>query len=308
MKTARAEDSQKLGVIGDALRIQVILTPAESKRLIAKAVKKTRMIQRALNDGTIIVDKSTTNAYILNELTDEDLDVSRYVSGIVTPEGTCLANRKHALETRVLVRGKPERIVQPKGKRLSTVLIELLESMNEKDVFIKSANALDPEWHVGVLAGALDGGNIGRVLPVIRRRKVNLLVPVGLEKLIPISVTEASKEAGIFKMDSSMGMPCELLPVEGTVITEIEAINILTGGVARPIAAGGVSGAEGAITLVIRGTRDQVQGAKDILLEIKGEKRINILRTECSDCPARRKALWVAKSCPGFWKQKIAPM
>ena len=53
------------------MRIQVTLTPAESKMLIAKAVRKTPLIQRAIRDGTIIVDKSSTNAYVLNELAEE---------------------------------------------------------------------------------------------------------------------------------------------------------------------------------------------------------------------------------------------
>ena len=292
--------------VSDTARIQVTLTPAESKRLIAKAVKKTPIIQRALREGTIIVDKSTTDAYILDELIEEKVDVSRYVSGIVTMEGTCLTNRREALKTRILVKGKPKEIVQPAGKRTSTVFKELLEDMGEKDVFIKSANALDPEWHAGILAGASGCGIIGRVLPTIRRRKVNLLIPVGLEKLIPTSIFEASKEAGIFKMDSSMGMPCNLVPVEGTVITEMEAIDILTGAVAIPIAAGGVSGAEGAVTLVIRGAGDQVQAAKEVLLDVKGEQRIDVPRMECGDCPRHythyTKAPTIPKPCPGFWK------
>jgi hypothetical protein len=144
--------------------------------------------------------------------------------------------------------------------------MDLLEEMDEKDVFIKSANALDPEWNAGVLAAAPEGGIIGRVLPVIQRNKVNLIIPVGLEKLIPTSITDARDEAGIFKTDDSTGLPCDIVPVEGIVITEIEAINILSGAVAIPIGAGGVSGAEGAVTLVIKGTNNQVETAKKILV------------------------------------------
>jgi len=193
-------------------------------------------------------------------------------------------------------------IVPPTGKLISTVIGELLEEMGEKDVYIKSANALDPGWHAGVLVGSSRGGMIGRALPVICRRKVNLLIPVGLEKLIPISVAEASKEAGIFKMGSSMGMPCDLMPMEGTVITEIEAIDILSGAAAIPIAAGGVSGAEGAVTMVIRGSKDQIQILREILLEVKGEKMTDVPRAECRNCPNRTNAPWMAKPCLGFWK------
>ena len=140
------------------MRIQATLTPAESKMLIAKAVRKTPLIQRALGEGTIIVDKSTTNAYVLNELVEEKVETSIYASGIVTAHGTCVTNHKEALKMRKLVKGKVEEITRPPGKRISTILMGLLEEMDEKDIFIKSANALDPEWNVGVLAAAPEGG------------------------------------------------------------------------------------------------------------------------------------------------------
>lgn len=285
-----------------AVRIQITLTPAESKRLIATAVKKIPMMQRALKEGTIIVDRSTTNAYILDQLIQSQIDVSRYASGIVTAQGTCCANRKEKMAMHMLVKGKPHQIFQPPGKHMSSVLMELLEKMNDKDVFIKSANALDTEGNVGVLAASPGGGNIGRVLPVIIRNKVNLLIPVGLEKLIPTTIEKASKESGIFKMKSSMGMPCTLVSAEGLVITETEAIELLCGAAAVPIAAGGVSGAEGAITMVIKGSEKQIHAIRKVLLEIKGEKKINVSRSNCEECPTHMKAPWVTKPCPGFWK------
>ena len=263
-------------------KIQVGLTPAESKRLIAKAVKTMPIIQRALKEGTIIVDRSTTDALILDELIEEELDLSRYASGIVTIEGTCVTTNQ--LSPRKLVRGKSQKVIQPKGKRMSTVFMELLEDMDEKDVFIKSANALDPEGNVGVLAASPDGGIIGRTQPVIHRRKVNLLIPVGLEKLIPTSIAEASQEANMFEVESATGISCNLVPVEGNVITEIEAIKILTGAKAIPISAGGVSGAEGAITMVIKGTEAQIQATDAIIHKVKGEENIIVPRRACQDC------------------------
>ena len=285
------------------MKIQVGLTPAESKRLIAKAVKVMPVIQRALKEGNIIVDRSTTAALILEELTGEPLDYSRYASGLVVEEGTCVT--KNQLRPRMLVKGKPQEVIQPEGERMSSVFRELLEDMNEKDVFIKSANALDPEGNVGVLAASPGGGIIGRTQPVIRRRQVNLVIPVGLEKLIPNSIDAARRAAGIFSMDDSMGLPCSLVPVKGLVITEIEAIDLLTGAEAIPIAAGGISGAEGAVVLVITGTQEQVQAAKEILREVKGEKQIKVPRRDCQDCPVHyshyKKGPATAKPCPGFW-------
>jgi len=294
------------------MRLQVVLTPAESKRLIAKAVKNLPMIQQALREGTIIVDKSTTNAYVLNELIEEKVDVSWYSSGIIIPEGTCLTSKKGVLNARILVKGIPQEVVQSGSKRRSTIYREWLETMDEKDVFIKSANALDPNWNAAVLAGTTHGGIIARILPVLRRRKVNLLVPVGLEKVLPIAIKDAQKEAGLYKIDDAMGMPCMLVPTKGgTVITELEAIKILTGTEAVPIAAGGVSGAEGAVTLVIRGTDEQIQMAKDLLLEIKGEKPSMVLSLDCPECPRYyshyQTGPTTPRPCPGFWKYREKP-
>ncbi len=283
-------------------KIQVGLTPAESKRLIAKAVKKMPLIQRALKEGTIIIDRSTTDALILDELIEEELDLSRYASGIVTIEGTCVTTNQ--LAPRKLVRGKPQKVIQPEGKRMSTVFMELLEDLDEKDVCIKSANALDPEGNVGVLAASPDGGIIGRTQPVIHRRKVNLLIPVGLEKLIPTSIAEASQEANMFEVESSTGISCNLVPVEGNVITEIEAIKILTGAKAIPISAGGVSGAEGAITMVIKGTEAQIQATDAIIHKVKGEENITVPRRACQDCTVHYSQFQASsirnRPCSGF--------
>ena len=153
------------------MRIQVGLTPAESKRLIAKAVKKMPEIERALKEGTIIVDKSTTSAHILDELIDESIDLSRYASGIVTPSAACLTHTDEALSTQVLVNGKPQDVAPSEGIRRSTVFMQMLEKLDEKDVFIKSANALDMDWNAGVLAATPEGGIIGRTQPVIHSRR-----------------------------------------------------------------------------------------------------------------------------------------
>jgi hypothetical protein len=51
----------------------------------------------------------------------------------------------------------------------------------------------------------------------------------------------------------------------------LEAIKILTGATAFQCSAGGVSGAEGAVWLVFRGTRDEVAKALSLVRSIQGE-------------------------------------
>jgi hypothetical protein len=62
-----------------------------------------------------------------------------------------------------------------------------------------------------------------------------------------------------------MGIPVGLIPVPGKVITEIEAIDILSGAEAVPVAAGGLGGAEGSTTLVLQGLEEKVNRALQII-------------------------------------------
>jgi hypothetical protein len=159
------------------------------------------------------------------------------------------------------------------GKAVNMTLGELVDEMGPDDVYIKSGNALDPFGNVGVLAGnAVEGGTFGLVLSSFRRKKFKIVFPIGLEKLIPNSVLDVCKETGIRRMDYSMGIPCTLLAVKGTdieVVTEVDAIKILTQAEAIQIGAGGLMGAEGGITMVIKGTRERVLKAVKIIEEIK---------------------------------------
>jgi hypothetical protein len=54
-------------------------------------------------------------------------------------------------------------------------------------------------------------------------------------------------------------------------VTEIEAIEGLTGARAFPIAAGGIGGAEGSMRLLLRGSREQVSNALKLIDAIQGE-------------------------------------
>jgi len=59
--------------------------------------------------------------------------------------------------------------------------------------------------------------------------------------------------------------------VTGEIVTELEAIKILTGAMAFQSSAGGVSGAEGGVWVVFRGTREQVSNALKLVQSIQGE-------------------------------------
>jgi hypothetical protein len=109
---------------------------------------------------------------------------------------------------------------------------------------------------------------------------------VGLEKLIPISILQAARQAKRVQYDYAMGLPAGLFPCpEGRTITEIDAVNILSGATGIPIASGGLGGAEGATILVIKGTPERVKKAIDFVEQSKGA-RLPLLRlAHCDDCP-----------------------
>jgi len=48
--------------------IQIVLTPAAGKRLIARAIETHPAIQAALQTGTIVIFAGTTNGYVAEEI------------------------------------------------------------------------------------------------------------------------------------------------------------------------------------------------------------------------------------------------
>ena len=80
-------------------------------------------------------------------------------------------------------------------------------------------------------------------------------------------------------------MPTGLFPCPGgKTVNELDAIEILSGATAIPIAAGGLGGAEGAITLVIKGDDDQVKKAIEYIEQSKGARFPPLRLCHCHDC------------------------
>lgn len=255
------------------MKAQVTLTVAESKRLIAKAVKEHPKVRQALKNGIVAVALGSTNAYVLEELLGKEIERERYVAGLVDRYGACVVPGGRRLKT----------VYFEKGRLKEGDLAEIVRHMNNEDVFIKGANALDNRRIAGVMMASLTGGTIAQVLGVIKARGIQLLIPVGLEKLIPDSVDEVSNMAGIYGVDYSDGIPVGLMPVSGEVITEVDAFRILSGARAFSLGAGSV-GEPGARTYLIIGEEDQVKRAVAVYEEVKGEKGVSSLRGNCNSC------------------------
>ncbi len=271
---------------------QVSLMPTESKKLIAKAIAKMDIVKQAANEGMVVLHPSSSTFFVVEELTGSKPKTNVWVCGVVTPKGTCgdmgvmtgeqsLTMAKGPgdfLHSWVIRHGKVSA-----GEKLS----ELLEQMGPRDVYIKGVNALDHQGNVGVLVGNLvEGGTIGLVIATAKKRAFNLIFPVGLEKLIPVPIAQAAKEAKRAGYDYAMGVPTGLFPCpDGRTVTELDAIEMLSGATAIPIAAGGLGGAEGAVTLAIKGNEEQVKKAIDYAEQSKGARLPQLRLFDCHECP-----------------------
>jgi hypothetical protein len=277
------------------MRAQVSLTPTESKKLIAKAVAKMELVQNAFEKGMVAIHPSSTTIFIVEELTGKLPETEVWVCGIITPKGTCLSletmRHRRIDEAGNILRSPadfPHTWVIEKGKLRSDIpLGEILDQMQHDDVYIKGANALDVNNTAGVLIGNLiEGGTIGLVLSRAKRQGIKLVFPIGLEKLLPISIKKAAEEAAKRKfLDYSMGLPCALLPCKGIVVTELVALELLTGTSAIPIGAGGLGGAEGGITMVLKGNDAQVSKAIEYIEGVKGTlPPREVIAADCTEC------------------------
>jgi hypothetical protein len=281
------------------MRAQVTLLPTESKKLISKAVAKMDVVRRSFAEGIIVLHPSSSTYFIAEELLGKKPDTNFWVCGIICSKGTCV-EMGAALGKEAIVAQQPEEsaIHNPLAFRMSWVirggelasgisLAELLDQMGPEDVYIKGVNALDVDGNVGVLIGnPIEGGTIGRVTAKARQRGFHLIFPVGLEKLIPMPIKYAVKEALKNEYKYSMGVACGLFPCDrGLVITELKAIEILANATAIPISAGGIGGAEGAITMIIKGDDEQVNRAVKYIEECKAARLPPVRTFSCHDCP-----------------------
>ncbi|MBP7431882.1 MAG: hypothetical protein KBC05_20800, partial [Candidatus Hydrogenedentes bacterium] len=94
-------------------------------------------------------------------------------------------------------------------------------------------------------------------------------IPIGLEKQVQGDVIDIANKMRE-PVESLDNIPSMFL-VTGHILTEIEALELLTGASVFQAAAGGIAGAEGSSRLICRGTREQVEKALAIAESIQGE-------------------------------------
>lgn len=249
------------------MKALITLTSSESKRLIAKGLAVLPSVQIALEKHTIIVAGGTSNAFVAEELLKVQIeDKSGYTIGIVTKGelGISQSSKKTAP------------YVISEGQALAISWKEYLPKLQAGDIFIKGGNALDHTGLAAVMVSDSMGGTIGAAQGILYARGIQLIVPIGLEKMIP-DVRLAVEFMTKSPLDQSCRHKVGLIPMLGaTVVTELTALETLYSVQARCIAAGGVDGSEGAVVIAIEGLNDEVQKAIRDINFIKGEPQVSV--------------------------------
>lgn len=242
---------------------QSILTPAAGKRLIARAVARHEAITGALANGTIVIVAGTTNRYVAEELLAAIGRAGAFTGkgffrGLALPPGKAAGGK-----------GKfPGDVVIRRGALVEgATIFDLADNLVEGDVVLKGANAFNPlNGQAGVLIGHPKGGTIVAALQAVVGRRARLILPVGLEKRVPGDLHQLARGINLPGNEGS-----RLLPVCGEIVSEIEAIAILTGCRTQIVAAGGVGGAEGAVWLAISGDGEAEESARELIRSVERE-------------------------------------
>ena len=241
------------------MKAQITLTVAEAKAVIARAIADLPEVQAALKQGRVLLKGGTTVAAVAMLLTEKPLRIS----GRISPRGTKatrgLSPHAHSL---LLENGD--------SRNIDEAFCEAVGRLRPGDVAIIGANALDSSGQAALMLGRPLGGNVGQGLAGIMTQGCRVLIACGLEKLIPGSIAEAVRAAGIYSADWSLGMATGLSPLSGEVITEQNALELISGAKCTVIGAGGIDGAEGSTTMVVEGCETAVKKAVQTALAVRG--------------------------------------
>jgi hypothetical protein len=253
---------------------QFLITPAAGKRLIGKAMVIHPTIQGALESGTIVIIAGTTNSYVVEELfafmgITEGFSKRRFFRGVTLPPAKPTTEDGRLPDES----GFPGDVVIEKGSwKKGQTIFDVVDNLKEGDVILKGANALDiSRQRAAILIGHPKAGTIGVALQAVVGRRVQLILPVGLEKRIFGDLDELA-----LKMNAPGSKGARLLPVPGQVFTELDAVTMLTGASAHLVAAGGVGGAEGSVWIGVEGESEQMTQAEEILKPISKEPLFEI--------------------------------
>ncbi|MGM0609181.1 MAG: hypothetical protein ACQESP_12290 [Candidatus Muiribacteriota bacterium] len=246
------------------MKKDVVLLPAQSKRLIAKAIFQAKFISDVYKNGNIIICRGTTNSYLLEEFLKKPVEKLRFTSGVVMPGGAHWIDNEKMSE--VIIRN---------GVYDEMVFDEIVHELSADDIIFKGANAINyAKSTAGILILNPRSGTVLKIVEALFGKRARLIVPVGLEKETSFDLDEVSQMMG--EKDCSPDTP-RMFSVKTELFTEIEAIRVLTQNKVESyhIGTGGILGAQGAVRLLLEGDRESVEEVSSFInkLPIKDEFR-----------------------------------
>lgn len=246
----------------------VVLNPAQSRRLVAKGTVACPIVRNAYKNGTIIIGRGITNAFVteeffnINIVEKGDQTVGFVGRGMTNSTTTPPPSQWHVIEKGKVVEGADSNV-------------EILK-FRKGDVVIKGANAIDHTGMTGTYASSLKCGTMGMSWPVVTPRGAEFIVPVSLEKMVPCVMT-AARHTGVYHFKYSTGIPAKIVPlVEAKAITEIEAFAILCDVRAYHVGSGGVAGSEGSVHLTLEGDEDKIEKAMELVKSLRDEPPVGM--------------------------------
>ncbi len=237
------------------------MTITMGKRLIGKAMAVHADIKSVLEKGRLVIIAGTTNGYVAEEILGL-LDQTEGFSRMGFRRGMTIAPKAKAPQAEfpgdvVLIDGKWD-----KGK----TIFDVVDDLKSGDVILKGANALDGRGQAAIQIAHPKGGTFTALLTAVIGRRVQLIVPIGLEKRVFGNVNDLA-----LKCNAKGNKGLRLVPVPGRTFTELDAIELLTGTEACLLAAGGIHGAEGSIWIGVSGTEEQIETAAELIKSVSDE-------------------------------------
>ena len=262
----------------------VTLSTAESKRLIAKGIVAMDVVRYAKENGIIGLARCTSNAYVAEELIGRPMkNRGAYCSGFLIAKGACALHAKYQEKLLVMVRGEERWMTWEEGN-----VTKYIPEMDCDDVIIKSGNVIDPHGRVGCIVAAPTGGEVGTYMPPALVKGIPFIIPMTLNKFInvPLDTMIAAMGASRIDPDRCHGLRCGMIPMPGIVVTEIDALHILSGAQATHVGNGGIGSGAGAVAIIIEGMDEQVDNAWRLVNDIReaGEEPLPDPPYNCEDC------------------------
>ena len=242
---------------------EFLLTVAMGKRLIAKALMSDERVRRAMFEHKLLIITGTTNAYIAEEALkaigcDAPFEPCAFRRGVTVASGAKIVTSAPTFDL-LIDHGKAY---------FDRTVFEIAPELTHDDMIMKGANALYlPGDEAGVLIGHPQGGTLTAIFAAVIGRRVELMVPIGVEKRVEKPIHELVQIA-----NEAEGEGPRLAPIPGTTYTEINALADLTDCLfVEMIASGGAMGAEGGTYFTVRDEEENIEKVKALVEELKGE-------------------------------------